>query len=594
MYRIDELRDRLRHLLQAMAVAVENAAGRLADLPDAHRPSAENLLHYLCLRREDLTDLQEGLSAFGLSSLGRCEGAVLAHCQRVAAAAEALSEGRTLSGLQPSLLSNPRLDRAAEAALGPGPTRVMVTLDAADGQVERITTLLRAGMSIARINAGHGDADQWHGLIQSVRHASAALDLPCRILLDLPGPKIRIATMPDQPGIFVAKVSRDRYGRRQGLGRIDLIGGEGRRVLPLEGLTMADLLAADRLRFRDARGRRQELKIRHREGALFAEHESTLRLVEGTPVHLRRKGKRIADGRVTGLPPEPLAIRVRTGDALILVHRHAAHAGTQVGSQGVWRVPCTWDAIFAAVAVGQRVTFDDGRCSGVVASAGKRWLRLVFDQVPAGEATLRNDQGINLPDTEVTTPDLVDEDRRIMGEFLDRVDLFGCSFVQGPATIRAAREILGPHAHRVGLVAKIETLGGCRNLGDILLEGLRGGPFAVLVARGDLAVEVGFARLAEAQEEILWLCEAAHVPVIWGTQVLEKLAKKGLPTRAEVTDAAMASRAECVMLNKGAHVGDAIRFLHEVIPRVRDHLTKKRALLRPFPLPLSEDTVPAT
>ena len=64
-------------------------------------------------------------------------------------------------------------------------------------------------------------------------------------------------------------------------------------------------------------------------------------------------------------------------------------------------------------------------------------------------------------------------------------------------------------------------------------------------------VEVGYERLAELQEEILWLCEAAHLPVIWATQVLEQLAKSGLPSRAEISDAAMGERAECVMVNKG-------------------------------------------
>ena len=60
--------------------------------------------------------------------------------------------------------------------------------------------------------------------------------------------------------------------------------------------------------------------------------------------------------------------------------------------------------------------------------------------------------------------------------------------------------------------------------------------------------------MAEIQEEILWICEAAHVPVIWATQVLEKLAKTGIPSRAEITDAAMSERAECVMLNKGPFI----------------------------------------
>jgi len=79
-----------------------------------------------------------------------------------------------------------------------------------------------------------------------------------------------------------------------------------------------------------------------------------------------------------------------------------------------------------------------------------------------------------------------------------------------------------------------------------------------MIARGDLLVEIGYERLAEVQEEILWLCEAAHVPVIWATQVLEGLAQKGLPSRAEITDAAMGVRAECVMLNKGPHIIEAV------------------------------------
>jgi pyruvate kinase len=70
-----------------------------------------------------------------------------------------------------------------------------------------------------------------------------------------------------------------------------------------------------------------------------------------------------------------------------------------------------------------------------------------------------------------------------------------------------------------------------------MIAGLRRHPVGIMVARGDLAVEVGFERLAEIQEEILSLNEAAHMPVIWATQVLETLAKTGIPSRAEVTDA---------------------------------------------------------
>ena len=130
------------------------------------------------------------------------------------------------------------------------------------------------------------------------------------------------------------------------------------------------------------------------------------------------------------------------------------------------------------------------------------------------------------------------------------------------------------------IVLKIETRRGFENLPDMLLMAMRSPRCGVMIARGDLAVECGFERLAEVQEEILWICEAAHVPVIWATQVLETLAKDGMPTRAEITDAAMGHRAECVMLNKGPHVLNAVRTLDDILRRMRSHQTKKRAMLR--------------
>lgn len=101
-----------------------------------------------------------------------------------------------------------------------------------------------------------------------------------------------------------------------------------------------------------------------------------------------------------------------------------------------------------------------------------------------------------------------------------------------------------------------------------------------MVARGDMGVKIGFNRMSELQEEILWICEAAHVPVVWATQVLESLNKKGVPTRALVTDAAMSSRAECVMLNQGEYIVETVEFLSDILERMREHQRKKRATLR--------------
>lgn len=93
-------------------------------------------------------------------------------------------------------------------------------------------------------------------------------------------------------------------------------------------------------------------------------------------------------------------------------------------------------------------------------------------------------------------------------------------------------------------------------------------------------IAIGYQRLAEIQEEILWLCEAAHIPVIWATQVLENLVKKGIPSRAEITDAAMADRAECVMLNKGPFIAEVVTILNDVLMRMEAHQLKRTPQLR--------------
>jgi pyruvate kinase len=86
--------------------------------------------------------------------------------------------------------------------------------------------------------------------------------------------------------------------------------------------------------------------------------------------------------------------------------------------------------------------------------------------------------------------------------------------------------------------------------------------------------------MAEIQEEILWIAEAAHVPTIWATQVLENLAKEGMLSRPEVTDAAMSARAEAVMLNKGRFIVEAIKTLVDILGRMKEHQAKKRSLYR--------------
>lgn len=123
-------------------------------------------------------------------------------------------------------------------------------------------------------------------------------------------------------------------------------------------------------------------------------------------------------------------------------------------------------------------------------------------------------------------------------------DIVGVSFVRDIHDIVVLRQELEKRKlQNLGVILKIETKSGFENLPLMLLEAMKSSnPLGVMIARGDLAVECGWEMLADMQEEIISLCGAAHIPVVWATQVLESLVKSGVPTRAEITDAAHGRR----------------------------------------------------
>jgi pyruvate kinase len=248
----------------------------------------------------------------------------------------------------------------------------------------------------------------------------------------------------------------------------------------------------------------------------------------------------------------------------------------------------------AGVAVGHRVLFDDGAVDGVVERIEGQDLHVRVRHTSRPVLNLRAEKGINLPDSALAIPALGADDREHLAFVARHADLVGLSFVRTPRDVRALHEALDALPRRdLGIVLKIETKAGFENLPRILLQAMRRPPLAVMIARGDLAVELGFERLAEVQEEILWLCEASHVPAIWATQVLDTLARTGVPSRAEVTDAAASVAAECVMLNKGAHLEEALRVLVDILHRMERHHYKKRSIFRRLRVSALAETSPA-
>jgi len=338
----------------------------------------------------------------------------------------------------------------------------------------------------------------------------------------------------------------------------------------------------------DARDARRTLTIVDvTDSGCWAEATKTAYIVPGTALRL---GGGVAKGdareaSVGSLPPGENAIPLKQGDLLILTRdlrpgRPATHdSGGQLLTPAV--IGCTIPEVFDDVRSGEAIWFDDGKIGGVVAKVEEDQVHVRITQARLRGEQLRADKGINLPESPLRLAALTAKDLEDLAFVARHADVVELSFANSAGDV----ESLQQHLARLGgrqpaIVLKIETRRGFESLPEMLLTAMRAPSCGVMIARGDLAVESGFERLAEVQEEILWICEAAHVPVIWATQVLETLAKEGMPTRAEITDAAMGDRAECVMLNKGPHVLGAVRVLDDILRRMQSHQAKKQSMLR--------------
>lgn len=232
---------------------------------------------------------------------------------------------------------------------------------------------------------------------------------------------------------------------------------------------------------------------------------------------------------------------------------------------------------------GDRVYIDDGIIKGVVESITSRGVGMRILRISSEKKQIKKDKGINFPDSAISIPSLTEFDKACLPFICNHADMVGYSFVRSAADLQELQVTLKsitplpPH-----IIIKIETPEAVKNLPSLLLCGMQQKVFGVMIARGDLAVEIGFERMGEIQEEILWICEAAHVPVIWATQVLETLNKSGIATRSEITDASHASMAECVMINKGDHTIEVIETLRNIFQRTGGHHIKKRFTFRPL------------
>jgi pyruvate kinase len=594
----------LRRQLQRIRERAEALEARFEpELQQVHpnfAASARNLLHYVALRQSDIGELQERLAELGLSSLGRSEHHVLAN---ITAVQHALSNLYGGDGVQydashlPFPPGEKRLQMHASALLGDPPDAravpIMVTLPTAAAEdYGYVRDLMATGMELARINCAHDSQDTWLGMIRHVRRASQDLGKPCKVMMDLGGPKFRTGLLQPGPKVLRLRPRRDALGQVLAPRRVRFVPedepwtGTKSAVVPVPRRAIELAEIGDLLRFKDTRGRRRKLAVVVKDdNGLVLELYKTAYIGTGLSFRLvsRKTGKEL-EFRFGELPAVDQPIILHVGDTLVLTRDSAPGAPAVVDKNGLVispaRVSCQPVEIFDQVTVDNRVSFDDGRIEGLVDKAYAREIVVRITSAKPTGSRLRSNKGVNFPDTDLELEGITVKDREDLAFICEHADAVALSFVRQPDDVIALQEELSRHARRrLPIVAKIETQTAFNALPQILLAVMRQFPAGIMIARGDLAIECGWVRLAEIQEEILWMCEAAHVPVIWATQVLEGAAKKGTPTRAEITDAAMSQRADCVMLNKGPNILGAIHTLDKILRKMQRHHDKKTARL---------------
>ncbi|HQT25449.1 MAG TPA: pyruvate kinase, partial [Burkholderiales bacterium] len=381
--------DALMGKMLALHDSVMATQGQLLELwrqhikkPEFHK-SAANLAAYIGLRRHDLRELQSDLAAMGLSSLGRCEGHVLATLDAVTHALKRmLGEEVSPEEIEKSRLAMEEdqllLKRHTIQLLGESPshrwTRFMVTLPAeAATDHPFVRDLLTRGMSCARINCAHDNPPAWKNMIDNVRRAELEAGKRCRILMDLAGPKLRTGPVALGPPVLHVNPKRDREGKpvKEAHVVLDSSGRPGnseRPSLSVPNKWLKKLKAGDEVHFRDLLKRSRKLRVIERLSpveVLTACSDSAY-IGRGTKMEYA-KGKA---AETLDFSPDPLEIRLFEGDMLLLTRDPVPGEPQKVDASGnivsPAHIPCQQPEVFSSLESGEKVWIDDGRMGALI------------------------------------------------------------------------------------------------------------------------------------------------------------------------------------------------------------------------------------
>jgi pyruvate kinase len=564
------------------------------------RKSANNLIDYISLRNHDIRELQNGLGDLGLSRLGRCENHVQASLFSTLKTLSYLDGVKDIEKLVPDISikkGKKIITTNTKALLGYKSkgrrTRIMVTLPSeAATDYKMVYGLLSAGMNSARINCAHDSPNEWLAMIKNIKKANKSMGKNCRIIMDLGGPKLRTGQIIPGPKVIHIQPERDLWGNvirkgeallTNGMKKTEISGSDNSmQTIPIDG-TIQDLEINAKIKFKDARNKNSVFTIKQKtKEGIIVEFQDSIYLIPGIKMSaesaLKKSVLTIAD-----FPSSEQKILLKIGDILVLHKEPIPGEPAKYDNNGKViqhaHIPCSFPEIFKYLKKGEPVFFDDGKIEGIIQSITPKSANIIIKAAKENGSKLGSDKGINLPQSKISLRGLSLKDRTDLKFISKNADVVAISFVNSSKDIIQLLKELKKLKSKLGIIIKIETLSALRNLPSILLESMRANPLGIMIARGDLAIESGWLDMAKIQEELLLFCGAAHIPVIWATQVLENMAKKGMPSRAEITDAAMSQRSECVMLNKGPYINEAVRMLDHILKSMEPYRKKMSPML---------------
>lgn len=592
--------NQIEEIINKTKVLENNYDDLILKVHPAYRESALNLIHYLAFRSFDIDKLQDRLRYMGLPDLANIEGHVMKSLLAIKTIINHLSGNRVIEK-QKNIISIKKseklLRKNTKQLFGykskKRQTRIMVTLPStASEDYSLVNHLIGLGMNSARINCAHDDPEVWTKMIGNINRSNKALKKNCKIMMDLGGPKLRTGSMEQGPRVIHIKPQRDSLGIVTKPAKIWIAppdipppNDSADAIIPISELLMYKIKRGNTINLTDSRDKKCKIIIEKKQGkGKWGICSDSAYITTGTELVLRKVKKSGKEKNFVGeLLPLEQFITLHIGDNLILHSDPRPGEPARHNSDGKLisdaHISCTLPEVFKDVKLKEPVFLNDGKIEGIIEKLKKDEIHVRINYAKTSGSKLKADKGINLPESDLKISGLTVKDKRDLEFVAKWADVVNFSFVNQSSDVNEYFEEIEKYNSKTGLILKIETRKGFNNLPKILMSAMQSFPVGVMIARGDLAIETGWKNFASIQEEIMRISEAAHVPVIWATQVLENLAKKGVPTRSEITDAALAQRAECVMLNKGIYIEKAVKILDKILRRMQRFQKKKQTIL---------------